>query len=122
MKITLRIALIAMTVVLLKTTSVFAQSPNMLVKIPFAFSAGDARLPAGNYRILMDPTFHVFRVEPESGRAAFLPIPSRSYNPAKEDESAGSVYFHKYGDRYFLHKVTAEGDANAYERRESRAE
>ena len=119
MKITLRIAMIAATVVLLSATSVFAQAPNMRVHIPFAFSAGETRLPAGDYRILRDPTFYVFRMEPEDGRAIYLPIP-RTFVHSKQ--ASGSLYFHKYGDQYFLHKIDAGGDALQYEWRESRAE
>lgn len=114
MKITLRIAMIAAkTVVLLSATSVFAQAPKMRAHIPFAFGAGEARLPAGDYRISLDPTFHRFLVEQEGGSAVYLPVQRPSSRGIQE---RGTLVFNEYGDRYFLRRVATPGDSLGFER------
>ena len=119
MKNTFRIAMLAPAVVLLSAASAFAQTPTMRVHIPFAFAAGESRLPAGDYRISMDPTFHRFLVEREGGSAIYL-LAQRTSHHSQEDR--GALMFDKYGDRYFLRTVATAGDSRRFEWPVSRAE
>lgn len=119
MKMTLRMTMIAATFVLLSATSVFAQSPKMRVHIPFAFAAGESHLPAGDYRISLDPIFHRFLLQQDGGSSIFL-LAQRPFSRGAQDH--GTLVFDKYGDRYFLRRVNTAGDSLGFEWPESRAE
>ncbi len=81
---------------------------SMVVNIPFAFVAGNAALPAGEYLVQ----------SPERGSAVILVnrmIPDASValvtmpTSARDPQSASKLVFTRYGDRYFLSKIWKEG-------------
>lgn len=97
-----------------------AQEP-IKVDIPFAFSAGNAALPAGEYR-----------VEKLNGNGAVLLVrcaePTASAmvmtNPAGggNQQTKSKLVFHRYGNRYFLSQVWSAGSSHGRELRKSTQE
>jgi hypothetical protein len=92
------------------------------VNIPFQFHAGNAKLPAGKYRIhvLDDAGLTVMEISSVDGStAALFQVESAEANstPAKSE-----LIFNKYGNRYFLAKLFDEGDPNGSRVVESRYE
>ena len=107
MKRNLYLSLTALVLALTANVA-FAQS-KCKATIPFAFSADQKALPAGEYRITT--TDHVLEIRNYSTNEVADVI-------AQHDESTkpqvSRLVFHKYGDRYFLAEVwTATGEAGA---------
>jgi hypothetical protein len=80
------------------------------VNIPFQFHAGNARLPAGMYRVhmLSDSDSNVMEITSADGStSAVFEVHQENANsiPGK-----GELIFNKYGDRYFLTKVFDGGN------------
>ena len=120
MKLSVKVAMIAATVILLSATSVFAQEPKMRIHVPFAFEAGGARLPAGDYRVSRDTLSQWVVLANERGSSIFL----STHHPfiGEHVKENGSLTFDKYGDSYFLRKVSTPGTGAGYEFPVSRAE
>jgi hypothetical protein len=92
------------------------------VKIPFQFHAGNAKLPAGDYRIhaLDDSDLTIMEIISADGSASVLfQVQDTEANstPAKNE-----LIFNKYGNRYFLAKVFEEGSSSGSQVLESRYE
>jgi hypothetical protein len=92
-------------------------------KIPFDFSVGNNKLPAGEYtfsRLLgssdrttmlvssVDASIHVFH----STFGAQVPTP----------KNESTLVFHKYGDQYFLEQIWSAGEQEGAQVPESRSE
>jgi hypothetical protein len=120
MKLSIRVAMIAVTVILLSATSVFAQTTSIRIHVPFAFDAGSAHLSAGDYRVTKDAFFQFVVLEKEGGKAMFLSV-SRPFSHSAVRVN-GSLIFDKYGDQYFLRKFATPGTGEGYEWPMSRAE
>ena len=89
-------------------TSAQAQSSGNRVtaQIPFDFSIGDRKLPAGRYsvgRIRQNSDDIVVSVDDENGRSKAIrtSIPVRQVDPNEH----AKLVFHRYGDQYFLYQV-----------------
>jgi hypothetical protein len=85
------------------------------VKIPFQFHAGNAKLPAGDYRIHVLDDFHLTVMEISSvdgSASALFPVQAAEANsePAKSE-----LIFNKYGNRYFLAELFDEGNPSGNE-------
>ena len=92
------------------------------VNIPFQFHAGNAKLPAGKYRIHMldDSDLTVMEIISADGStSALFQVQESDANsaPAKSE-----LIFNKYGNRYFLAKLFDEGNPNGSEVLKSRYE
>ncbi len=92
------------------------------VKIPFQFHAGNAKLPAGEYRIhvLDDSDLTVMEISSVDGSSsALFEVQAAEANsePAKSE-----LIFNKYGNRYFLRKLFDEGNRSGNEVVKSRYE
>lgn len=85
-------------------------SNKMRINIPFEFSVGDSRLPAGEYSI--------GRALPSSGDTVLLisnvkhpdsvfPLTNSAQSFLPKD--ADTLMFHRYGDQYFLFQVWPKG-------------
>jgi hypothetical protein len=85
------------------TQAVRAQEP-LRVNVPFAFTAGKAALPAGEYRI-QKPTGDspALLIQRTDGSAAAIVISFAASPNADQVES--KLVFHRYGDHYFLSQV-----------------
>jgi hypothetical protein len=97
----------------------FAQSKSK-ANIPFAFSAEDKSMAAGEYTITV--TDHVMQLRNESTNqtVAFLAEREESEKPQNT-----RLVFHKYGDHYYLAEVwnsTGQAGANGLELPASKAE
>src|SRR6266567_5276218 len=84
-----------------------AQEP-MLVNIPFAFVAGNATLPAGEYRVQkLDGNSAVLLIHCWDANASALVITNAAQ--AKEPQTESKLVFNRYGNRYFLSQVWTAG-------------
>ena len=88
---------------------------NLEVNIPFQFHAGNAKLPAGDYRIHVLDDFHLTVMEISSvdgSASALFPVQAAEANsePAKSE-----LIFNKYGNRYFLAELFDEGNPSGNE-------
>ena len=75
----------------------------------FPFHAGDAKLPAGNYRALQpDLNVPILQIQSVDGRhSAFVDfMPTQSLQPDRQT----TVTFEKYGDTDYLDQVRIEGE------------
>ena len=90
-----------------------AQEP-LLANIPFAFAAGNATLPAGEYRVqkaaVGSPMLLIQRTDHRA--AAFVPSFGASTNAP---QARSKLVFHRYGNRYFLSEVWVAGYAQGRE-------
>jgi hypothetical protein len=90
--------------------------------IPFQFQAGNAKLPAGEYRIhvVQASNLTVMRISAaDDSTSTFFQV---TETEAKSAPTKSELIFNKYGDQYFLAKVFEEGSASGSEAIESRAE
>lgn len=78
-----------------------AQEPAIKANIPFAFTVGNTKLPAGQYSIT-SRVEGVVRLQ-SSNNASVATVVSLHSNDESRSES--KLVFVKYGDRYFLHRV-----------------
>ena len=82
----------------------------MLVNIPFAFVAGKATLPAGEYYVQSMPdnsAVTLIRRGDASAAAMVITIATQ----ANKQHSDSKVVFNQYGNRYFLSQFWTEGSA-----------
>src|SRR5258708_18258148 len=97
------------TVALLSAIPAAAQIDNAVTfDTPFAFYAGNAKMPAGSYRVTQpDITSPLLQVETADGSHSafveFLPVNSPSVAPRSE------VTFKKYGNADFLSGISLQG-------------
>lgn len=95
------------------TQTVRAQEP-VLVNIPFAFAAGDATLPAGEYRVekVRDGS-PVLLIRSTEGSPAIIVMTSPA--SANEPQEKAKLIFHRYGNHYFLAQVWSAGSSSGRE-------
>lgn len=92
----------------------------VVVDVPFAFTAGERQLPAGRYtvrRVKLDSEA-VILIESEDGKASATLLT----NAARGAAGPAKLTFRQYGDAYFLAGVYAPGAAGARELTESKRE
>ena len=84
-----------------------AQQP-MVANIPFAFTAGEVTLPAGEYRVEKWTTSGItLRIQSTDGDAmAFVPAIAAE---TLERQKACKLIFNHYGNQYFLAQVWSAG-------------
>lgn len=110
------VALIALLVV----PSLNAETKIVLFNIPFSFVAGDSVLPAGQYRVKVDPTVNRMRIESQDGEARlYLTVYTNQRSVPPE---VGTLYFHKYGSAHILRAIWGAGNSAGYELFTSAAE
>jgi hypothetical protein len=80
-----------------------SQSVVMKVKVPFAFSAGDVTLPAGEYTITKENARGTLLIQGSQANEVCLvqTFSGITYVP----DGNGSLLFKRYGDKYFLSQV-----------------
>jgi hypothetical protein len=93
----------------------------MLVNIPFAFVAGNATLPAGEYRVeKMDGNSAVVLIRCSDASTAAMVLSNATQ--AKETQTQSKLVFKRYDQRYFLSQVWTAGSIRGRELLKSRAE
>src|SRR5467141_1239168 len=89
-------------------TEIARAQETMVVDIPFAFTAGNATLPAGEYRVQkMDRNSAVLLIHCWDARASALVITNAAQ--AKELQTESKLVFKRYGNSYFLSQVWTAG-------------
>lgn len=91
--------------------SVSAQTPshNITANIPFEFSVGEKKLPAGQYAVgRINSDGSMLRVGNRDESASRLTITVQASEPKEESV----LVFTRYGDRYFLSEVWLAGEEN----------
>ena len=87
------------------------------VNIPFAFQTSSHTMPAGKYRIIQESRNVIWLQGSSTGAFAV------TYDDvATKVPNHGSVVFHRYGDKYFLHEIWTAGNNVGLECPKSRAE
>ena len=98
---------------LLAAYSVRAQEP-VLVNIPFAFTAGQMTLPAGEYRVRnMVQAPAALLIQRTDGSASTF-VMSNGVE-ANGPQTQSRLIFRRYGESYFLSQVWMEGHARGRE-------
>jgi hypothetical protein len=127
-KVARRQYLLSLFVALAFTLSVYASKAQAQIvgdleaNIPFQFHVGNAKLPAGQYRIhvLDNSDLTVMEISSADGStSALFEVQQAEANstPAKSE-----LIFNKYGNRYFLAKLFDEGNPSGSEVPKSRYE
>jgi hypothetical protein len=83
----------------------------MRLDVPFAFTVGNRTLPAGDYtfeRLLNDAQSIDILVVRCKDRGIYHSV-ATSILQVSDPQSRSKVVFHRYGNRYFLAQVWAEG-------------
>ena len=89
-------------------TQVARAQDAMVVDIPFAFTAGNATLPAGEYRVQkLDRNSAMLLIHYWDAKASALVITNAAQ--AKETQTESKLVFNRYGNRYFLSQVWTSG-------------
>jgi len=90
-----------------------AQQP-MQADIPFAFTAGKAMLPAGEYVVKeLGTGIGVLQIQSKDGNGALY---AASFSTRRsEAQSECKLIFHRYGNRYFLWQVWSGGSPSGRE-------
>jgi hypothetical protein len=107
---------------MLALTQVAQAQQVMVADIPFSFVAGNATLPAGEYRVgKLDLASHivVLRQRQDPGNAAMIPTNAAQASTAP---TKSKLVFHRYGERYFLSEVWTEGNIRGRQLMKSAAE
>ena len=99
-----------------------AQISNQVTfKAPFAFYAGNAKLPAGSYRVSQpDANDLLLLIESTDGsHSVFVEyVPVDSAEPSKKTE----VTFKKYGSADFFNSISVQGDDSGMKILQTKAE
>jgi hypothetical protein len=89
-------------------TQVARAQEAMVADIPFAFTAGNAMLPAGEYRVQkLDGNSAVLLIRCSDTRAAAMVITNGTQ--ANGPQSQSKLVFNRYDNRYFLAQVWTAG-------------
>lgn len=108
MKITLCKVTGILVLAFLATTQAARAQEALVANIPFAFTAGQTTLPAGEYRVQKasfdSPELLIRSAE---GNGAIMVMTSAASASAPQAKS--KLIFHRYGDRYFLAQVWRAG-------------
>jgi hypothetical protein len=100
--------LFAAALALLVTTAASAQTIGLKVSVPFSFIVNRSTLPAGEYSVQsVDDQGRVLAIRGLTTKTANLVI-SNSCQTMKP-VSQTKLFFHRYGDRYFLNRIWVGG-------------
>jgi hypothetical protein len=93
----------------LATGICYAQQPALSVDIPFAFQAGDQKMPAGEYRVESITTGAArFQLLRQVDGDARLIVPTMAVL-SKAENPDPRLIFHRYGQTYFLSQIWSGG-------------
>src|SRR5690242_21782535 len=102
-------------------TQVARADEPMLVTIPFAFTAGNATLPAGEYRVeKLNGNSAVILIRCSDANAAAVVLSNAAQ--AKQTPTQSKLIFKRYDNRYFLSQVWSAGSIRGRELMKSQAE
>jgi hypothetical protein len=111
---------------LLLTASYSAQAQSadrMVVNIPFEFSAGNVRLPAGEYSVKRtSATASAFTIQRTDSSAAAIVLAVGTVGGGAEQQGGARLVLRRYGHMYFLAQVWMPGRGTGSQIPESRSE
>ena len=82
---------------------------DLIVDVPFAFSANGVKLPAGHY--IVSPQSDIIRIFNHHHQGLYV-----ATHPTMRSQIDGSkLVFHRYGDQYFLSSVWTTGSKSGKE-------
>jgi hypothetical protein len=95
---------------------------DLVANIPFEFHAGNAKFPAGEYRIhvLDDSDLSVMEIQSVNGSASALFEVQET--ETKSTPTQSELIFNRYGDKYFLADLFDQGNPSGSEVLKSRYE
>jgi hypothetical protein len=88
---------------LLTATSAYAQ-PGVLATVPFAFNVGTTQMPAGTYRIAVEPLDSSIKIQNCNTTATIFSHGQKEY-PGKKSEK---LVFRQVNQQYFLTEIWGE--------------
>jgi hypothetical protein len=96
--------------------------PQIEATVPFAFTVGDTRLPAGKYEIrtLDDNSPSVLEISSVDGRTSVAFDTEDATTPGDHLAKTTELVFDKVGDHYFLSQVWVSGSQSGSELVKSR--
>lgn len=106
MKRIITIAIFAFTGIL-GVGSALAQGDAVWVKVPFAFTAGDSLLPAGNYMITL-VSADVIHIQ---ARDQHISVLTTEMQDDRQSKNGDELIFARYGNRYFLREILCDSAA-----------
>jgi hypothetical protein len=120
--------LLSVVAAVLFALTIYASNANaqvvgdLVANIPFAFHAGNAKLPAGKYRVhvLDDSNLSIMEIQSVDGSASALFEVQET--DAKSTPAQSELIFNRYGDKYFLADLFDQGDPSGSEVLKSRYE
>ena len=93
----------------------------MTAEIPFEFTVGKTKLPAGKYAVTMrSPSSGVLLIQDDGWHRSVMTLTDKAYASDTMNESL--LVFHRYGDQYFLSRVWTSGSDIGCELHKSAAE
>jgi hypothetical protein len=93
----------------------------MLVNIPFAFTAGEATLPAGEYRVQkMDGNSAVLLIRCTEPSESAMVVTNATGGGKQQEQS--KLVFNRYQDHYFLSQVWNAGYSSGRQLRKTQRE
>ena len=118
------LSLVSMFILCAAVASANAQLSNPIrAKIPFDFSVGNKKLPAGEYTFSRLSGFSdntVVSVSSSDASAHVFQSTFAAHVLTPKNES--TLVFHKYGDQYFLEQIWSGGEQTGSQVPESRSE
>jgi len=98
--------------------------PQIEANVPFAFTVGDTRLPAGKYNIkaLDENTPSVLEISSVDGRTSVAFDTENATTRSDRSAKTTELVFDKVGDRYFLSQVWVSGSNSGSELAKSRSQ
>ncbi len=101
--------IVAVLTAVLLAASAACAAPAIRVEIPFAFGAGEAVLPAGQYYIqYADVHGNLLITAADGRRCGYVPFILAGPKVA-QDAATGKLVFHRYGNQYFLRQLWVPG-------------
>jgi hypothetical protein len=105
----------------LQKISAQSQEMVMTIQVPFDFQIGEQELPAGKYEIKRNSQTSALLLIQSTERKTSVFV-STTQDGLSEKTARGSMIFNKYGERYFLSKITLRGYKNGYALPKSKTE
>lgn len=120
-----KVTLLSAMVLLTSVASTQAQSLTYRLKanIPFDFTVGEKKLPAGEYtvgRAVHGSDDVVLAISDLAGHAKAIRLTNATIRSQRNKQS--SLVFHRYGDQYFLFQVFPSGATGGRQFPESKSE
>ena len=102
-------------------TQIAHAQEQVIANVPFAFTAGNKTLPAGEYRVgNWIKGYGTLLIQRTDGSAATFA--GSNTKESNTPQTQTKLVFHRYGDRYFLSQVWVEGSARGRQLPKSKEE